>query len=171
MLKVSPEKFFVYCALIFGIILITIIPPFQSPDEDSHFKKAYVVSKGQLFPSSQDGVVGYELPTDIVQYISEGYKSYSEVILNDKTPQDYSETVFKSFSTVETTPFVYIAPSIGIVFAKVTTKLIGMDNISIVTMLQFARFFCLILYVFLVYLAIKTTPILKKHFALLDYFQ
>jgi len=43
-LKVNPEKFFVYCALIFGIILITIIPPFQSPDEDSHFKKAYVGS-------------------------------------------------------------------------------------------------------------------------------
>ena len=79
--------------------------------------------------------MGYELPTDILQYINEGYKSYSEVILNDKTPQDYSETVFKSFSTVETTPFVYIAPSIGIVFAKVTTKLIGMDNISVVTML------------------------------------
>ena len=61
MLKISPTKFFVYCALIFGIILITLIPPFQSPDEDSHFKRAYVISQGHLYPSSQNGIVGYLL--------------------------------------------------------------------------------------------------------------
>lgn len=176
MLKVSPTKFFVYCALIFGILLITIIPPFQSPDEDSHFKRAYVISKGHLFPSSRNGVVGYELPTDMIKYISEKLTyignrdqkyTYSEEILDDKLPKDYSDVVFQSFSTVEITPVAYIAPATGIAFAKITTKLIGMDNISVVTMLHFARFFSLLLYVFLVYLAIKTTPILKKTFCIL----
>ena len=71
MLKISPTRFFIYCALIFGIMLITIIPPFQSPDEDSHFKKAYVISKGQLFPTSQNGVVGYYISNDMAQYINE----------------------------------------------------------------------------------------------------
>lgn len=176
MLKIKPANFFVYCALIFGIILITIIPPFQSPDEDSHFKKSYVISKGQLFPSSQNGIVGYEIPTDMAQYISEKLSyignrdrkyTYSEEILDDKLPKDYSKVTFQNFSTVEVIPVAYIAPAIGIAFAKITTKLIGMDNISVVTMLHFARFFSLILYVFLVYLAIKTTPILKKTFCII----
>lgn len=176
MSKINPEKFFVYCALIFGILLITIIPPFQSPDEDSHFKKAYVVSKGQLFPTSKNGVVGYEIPTDMTHYISEKLKyignrdqkyTYSEEILDDKLPKDYSEVDFQTFSTAEVTPIAYVAPATGIFLGKITTKLLGMDNISVVTMLHFARFFSLLLYVFLVYLSIKTTPILKKTFCII----
>ncbi|MBR3254757.1 MAG: DUF2142 domain-containing protein [Clostridia bacterium] len=176
MLKMNPAKFFVYCALLFGILLITLIPPFQSPDEDSHFKRAYVLSKGNLFPTSQNGLVGYELPTDMVRYINEKLTfignrdkkySYSEEILDDKLPKDYSDVSFQNFSTVESTPVAYIAPAVGIVFSKVTTKLIGMDNISVATMLHFARFFSLLLYVFLVHLAIKITPILKKTFCII----
>ena len=71
MFKINPAKFFVFCALIFGILLITIIPPFQSPDEDSHFKKAYVMSQGKFFPTSRNGVVGYDIPTDMIKYIDE----------------------------------------------------------------------------------------------------
>ena len=133
MLKTSPTKFFVYCALIFGILLLSIIPPFQSPDEDSHFKKAYVISKGKLFPTSQNGVVGYEIPTDMIQYINEKLTyignrdkkyTYSQEILDDRLPKDYSDVTFQNFSTAGTTPVAYIAPAIGIIFGKVTTKLI-----------------------------------------------
>lgn len=173
MFKMNPAKFFVFCALIFGILLITIIPPFQSPDEDSHFKRAYVISKGNLFPTSRNGVVGYDVPTDMINYISEKLSyignrdrkyTYSEEILDDKLPKDYSDVTFHNFSTAEVTPIVYIAPATGIVFAKIATKIIGMNNISVVVMLHFARFFSLMMYIFLVYLAIKTTPILKKTF-------
>ena len=97
MFKMNPAKFFVFCALIFGILLITIIPPFQSPDEDSHFKKAYVISKGKFFPTSQNGIVGYDIPTDMINYINEKLSyignrdrkyTYSEEILDDKVPKD-----------------------------------------------------------------------------------
>lgn len=173
MFKMNPAKFFVFCALIFGILLITIIPPFQSPDEDSHFKRAYVISEGKLFPTSRNGIVGYDFPTDMINYISEKLTyignrdrkyTYSEEILDDKLPKDYSDTTFHNFSTAEVTPIVYIAPATGILFSRIATKIIGINNISLVTMLHFARFFSLIMYVFLVYLAIKMTPILKKTF-------
>lgn len=173
MFKINPAKFFVFCALIFGILLITIIPPFQSPDEDSHFKKAYVMSQGKFYPTSRNGVVGYDIPTDMINYISEKLTyignrdkkyTYSEEILDDKLPKDYSDVTFHNFSTVEVAPIAYIAPAAGIVFSKIATKLIGMDNISVVTMLHFARFFSLMMYIILVYLAIKMTPILKKTF-------
>ena len=59
MFNFKPATFFVYCAIIFGIILTVLIPPFQSPDEDSHFKRAYVVSYGKLYPSSENGIVRF----------------------------------------------------------------------------------------------------------------
>lgn len=176
MLKMSPAKFFVFCALIFGIILITIIPPFQSPDEDSHFKRAYVISKGHLYPESRDGVVGYEIPNEMSAYINEKLSyignrdkkySYSYAVLDDRLPQKYSDVTFQNFSTAETNPVAYIAPAAGIIFGKVTTRIIGMSSISAAVMLQFARVFSLLLYIILVYFAIKNTPILKKTFCIL----
>lgn len=173
MFKIKPEKFFVFCALTFGILLITIIPPFQSPDEDSHFKKSYVISKGEFFPTSKDGIVGYNLPVDMTNYISDKLNyignrdkkyTYSEEVLDERIPKDYLDTTFQNFSTAEITPIAYIAPAIGILFSNIVTSLLGMENISVVIMLHFARFFSLILYIFLCYVAIKKTPILKKTF-------
>mgnify|MGYP000072583915 FL=1 len=62
----SVEKKFVYIAIIFGLIIMVLTPPFQSPDEDSHFKKAYVLSKGNIFPEEQGGEAGFELPVEMV---------------------------------------------------------------------------------------------------------
>ena len=176
MLKINPVKFFVYCAFIFGIILLVLIPPFQSPDEDSHFKRAYVVSYGKLYPTVQDGKIGFYLPNKMVDYINNKLSfigdrdrkySYSELISDDRIPVDYSESSFQNFSTVETTPIVYTAPAIGIVFSRCVSHIIGLKNISIVNMLYFARFFSLIFYIIVVALAIKTTPILKKTFCMI----
>ena len=37
--------------------------------------------------------------------------TYSELIMDDRLPKDYSEKSFQNFSTAETTPIVYIAPA------------------------------------------------------------
>lgn len=176
MFKMSPVKFFVYCALIFGMILLVLIPPFQSPDEDSHFKRAYVVSYGKFYPTSQEGKVGFNLPNKMVDYINNKLTfigdrdrkySYNELVCDDRIPVDYSDSSFQNFSTVGTTPIVYVAPAIGIAFSRCVSHVIGLKNISIVNMLYFARFFSLIFYIILVGFAIKTTPILKKTFCLI----
>ena len=176
MFKISPIKFFVYCALIFGIILLVLIPPFQSPDEDSHFKRAYVVSYGKFYPTVQEGKVGFNLPNKMVDYINDKLAfigdrnkkySYNELVCDDRIPVDYSESSFQKFSTVETTPVVYAAPAVGIVFSRCVSHVIGLKNISIVNMLYFARFFSLMFYILLVALAIKITPILKKTFCMI----
>ena len=67
----SVEKKFVYLAIIFGMIIMVLTPPFQAPDENNHFKKAYVISKGNIFPEEQDGKAGFYLPKEMVQYIEE----------------------------------------------------------------------------------------------------
>lgn len=173
MIKMNPSKFFIYCALIFGILLIALIPPFQSPDEDSHFKKAYVVSTGRLYPTSENGIIGYSLPTDMIDYINKKLEfignteqkySYRELVLDERLPKDYGEKTFQNFSTAEVTPIVYAAPALGIVFSKIMNFIIGVKNPSIVNMLYFARFFSLLLYVCVIAVSIRITPILKKTF-------
>lgn len=176
MFKFNTTKFFIYCALIFGIVLIGIIPPFQSPDEDSHFKKAYVIAHGKFYPTSQNGVVGFYMPEDMIGFISEklsyaGNRDkkylYSEMILDDRLPKDYTKQVFHNFSTAEVTPIAHIAPAIGIVFSKIVEGIIGLEKFSAVNMLYFARFFSLILYIVIIAFSIKITPILKKTFCLI----
>ena len=41
------EKRFIYLSLIIGMIFMILTPPFQAPDENNHFKKAYVISRGK----------------------------------------------------------------------------------------------------------------------------
>ncbi len=61
------------------MIFILLMPPFQSPDEDSHFKKAYVLAEGNAFPDSENGTTGYYLPTEMVEYISDVVKANSDL--------------------------------------------------------------------------------------------
>jgi len=171
------EKIFVYLAIIFGLIFVMIIPPFQSPDEDSHFKKAYVVSKGNFFPVEKDNKLGYYLPDDMVNYIGEKLKyagnldkkySFKEMYFDERLPKDYTKKSFYNFSTSEINPFVYVAPATGISISRAVSFLFNLnDNESTVYMLYFARIFSLIAYTILIYFAIKTTPIMKKTFALI----
>lgn len=43
------NKLFLKLMFIFGIVFVFVIPPFQMADEDSHFKKAYLVSNLNFF--------------------------------------------------------------------------------------------------------------------------
>ena len=176
MIKLKPEKFFIYCALIFGVILMLIIPPFQSPDEDSHFKRAYVISQGKLYPTVRDGIIGFELPAKMIKYINDKLQfignterkySYSELLKDDRLPEDYGEKTFQNFSTVPITPVAYMIPALGIFFSRIINAILGLDNISFVNMLYFARFFSLVFYIIVIAFAIKITPILKKTFCLI----
>ena len=46
-----------------------IIPPFQSPDEDAHIERAYLLSKGKVFLVVHDGVTGGAIDTGLSAYI------------------------------------------------------------------------------------------------------
>lgn len=167
-----PEKTFVYLALIFGVIFIVITPPFQSPDEDSHFKKSYLISEGVFFPTTKEGVLGNYIESSIVDYVDTNrdtlsgnldYKfSYKDMYYQQFLPRGYTGEKFYNYSTASVSPVAYISPATGILFAKVTSKIIYSTSANTLYMLYFARFFSLIFYIFLIYLAVKTTPILKK---------
>lgn len=162
---------FIYLALIFGLIFIFLTPPFQSPDEDSHFKKAYLISKGQIIKSSDNIIDGYYLPQDMIKYSYEktskmsnrNWKyTYSDFYNDNFMTVEYSNEILSDFSAEDVSIIPYIPASVGIFIARHTSNMLISGMPSTAYMLYFARFFNLIAYVILGALAIKITPILKK---------
>lgn len=173
--KFSIEKKYLYIALIFGILFVFIVPPFQSPDEDSHFKKAYQVSKGKLYPEVKKNVIGNYFPTEMLNYIKTKTKyignrdkkyKYSEMVLDQYTKLNYEERKFTSYSTVSVTPIAYLVPATGIIFSKICAKIFDLESVNTAYMLYFARFFSIIFMSFIMYLSIKITPVFKRTFAI-----
>ena len=167
---------FVYFAIIFGTLFIFLTPPFQSPDEDSHFKKAYTVSRARLFKESANGVVGYYLPNEMVNYIAdknskmshrEWKYTYEQLYGDNFVPADYTRESVYQFSTQDMTIIPYLPSAIGIFIARHTSAAFIGGECSAAYMLYFARFFNLIMYCILGAFAIKFTPLLKNTIAVI----
>lgn len=166
------SKIFVISALFFGFIIMMIIPPFQVPDEAQHFEKAYVMSQGKFNPENHNGKLGYYISQEVVETVEDYTQrvfgdrdkkiSYSSMILDDRLPRDYGDVQFVSFSTASSNILVHIVPTIGILCGKAIARLTQGGHASVVFLLYFARFANLIMYVIMVGLAIKLSPILKK---------
>lgn len=47
---IEPHRVFPLLALVYGLSLVFLTPPFQSPDEPAHFYRAYQISEGHFLP-------------------------------------------------------------------------------------------------------------------------
>lgn len=172
MKNLKEEKIYVYIALIIGILFVFLTPPFLSPDEDTHFIKAYLIANGKLYPTtSKYGYVGNRIPKQIIKYVNAKNKfssnmekkySYKEYFNEQYDYLDTQKTQFISYSTSRVFPYIYAVPSIGILFSKIMAKIFDLDSASVAYMLQFARLFSLIFTMFIMYHAIRITPVFKK---------
>lgn len=172
----SVEKKFVYLAIIFGLIIMVLTPPFQAPDENNHFKKAYVISKGNIFPEEQDGKAGFYLPKEMVQYIEEQNSKagdfeekfeFKDLYMKERLPAGYSGTQFYNFSTASQNPLGHCVQAAGISVGQIFAHILDVKDPSVVYQLYFARVFNLLFYVVVIAISIKLTPILKKTFAMI----
>ena len=173
MSKWTEHKIYIYLALFFGLLFVFLTPPFQSPDEDSHFKKAYVISKGQILPKKVDNKLTYKLPQNMNIYIYEQLAkmgkrnekySYENYYLDQTLRVDYGEQKYYEFSTVGCPLIAHIIPSIGIMVGNISSHIIleGDGSAPASYLVYFARLACLLFYVIVCYFAIKRTPIYKK---------
>ncbi|MFQ9923483.1 MAG: DUF2142 domain-containing protein [Beduini sp.] len=172
----SISRQFVFLSLIFGFILMVVIPPFQSPDEDSHFKKAYVISRGDFYPSVNGESTGYYLPDKMINYINEKLtyigdldkkQTYEEVLNQERDTSGFLNYTFQGFSTDSVIPLGHFIPAVGIFAGKTLGYVFGLEHFSTVYMLYFARLGCLIFYITIVALAIRLSPAFKKSFMLI----
>lgn len=169
--EIKPEKFFIYISLIVGLLFVFIIPPMQSPDENSHFKRAYTISKLDFYPKQVNSIIGFTIENDILDFVEDSQNSlstlddkynFSKLYYSQFLERNYRGETFVTFSTVQTTPFAYTFSSLGIIFSKIFSKIIYKISAPPLFMLLFARLFNLIGYILITYFAIKKTPKFKK---------
>ncbi|MCI8588546.1 MAG: DUF2142 domain-containing protein [Bacilli bacterium] len=171
MKKVEIEKLFLLLGFFFGCLFIFLIPPFQSPDEDSHFKKAYTISEGRFYALSNGKISGLKIPDVMHLYIEDklsvredlDYKyTYKDFYSDQFFPSDFSHKTLREVSTSKVAPIAHLIPATGILFAKLVSPIFVDGTPSTAFMLYFARFFSLISYLTIGYFALKVTPVFKK---------
>lgn len=172
-LKIS--TLFVKIMLLIGLLMVFIVPPFQMADEDSHFKKAFLVSTGVFFSETNpDGVKGNYLPNAVLNFedshrylinnINNKY-NFEKFYLSSSLPVDYTEKTFVSYSTMHTNPILYIPQAIFMFLTRVLFYLFGMGNSSIptpATYMYAGRIGNLLFYMGCMYLSLKYIPFYKR---------
>src|SRR4051812_35126073 len=103
---INPGKFFLAVSLIFGICFILLTPPFQVPDEFSHFFRAWQISEGRILSEKTNNRAGGELPLSLEKIALPFYPMlYSGVRFRDISidslagiPENNAEKKFYDFN-------------------------------------------------------------------------
>lgn len=171
--NITIEKMFLIISIVFGLLLVFIVPPFQSPDEDTHFLKSYLISKGDFYLKQNGKKVGFNISINLNDYIADKKNmmsdlskkyTYSDQYYDQLLSFDYNEEIFKNITTGQTTIIAHIIPAIGIKIASLIPSFNDGGNVGPAVLLQYARIVCLIVYTLIGYFAIKITPKFKKTF-------
>lgn len=165
----NPEIAFVWIGAIWGSLFVVYTPPFQVPDENRHFYRAYQLSEGTLVGTKQNNVGGGDLPNSVI-YASESTSHlrfhrerkyhFRDTVILLGFPLDPQERTFIPFASVIYSPIPYVPGILAILPAR----LLGLPPIL---MMYFGRMFNFITWLTLTYLAIRITPIYKWLFLLL----
>ena len=165
-----PDKVFIVLAAAFGLLFVFLTPPFQVPDEPNHFYRAFQISEGQFTSVKQEGDIGGRVPTSLVQAVRTyvplifvpGERMLLEDLLNSwRQPLKPDERQFASFpNTAHYSPVPYLPQALGIRIGKTF-------NLPPVALLCLGRIFNLACWSFLVFVAIRLTPVYPWLLALL----
>lgn len=159
------EKIFFVIAIVFGITFSIINAPFQDPDENAHFYRAYQLSTGQILEERVNQKVGGFLPKSIlntynevtagVTFHSNVSQDFNKVKKFIKIKLDKKNVVFEDFNTAAMySPIVYIPQVIGIEIGKI----FGLSPLMLMYLGRIANLIC---WASVVYIAIKILPFKK----------
>jgi uncharacterized membrane protein len=149
-----------------GLAMIVLTPPFQVPDEEAHFFRAYQVSTLNLSLEKRNGRVGAELPVSI----SNTHLLFKDIILNESCKTDLSRYRLAlgmtdnrpEFCTpiLPYPPAAYIAQAFGIFLGRIA-------GAPPIIYFYLGRVLNLALFLFLAITAIRLLPFMKWGLALL----
>ncbi len=160
----EPHLFFVPFAFVCGFFYILLTPPFQVPDEENHFYRAWQISTGQLSAVQIDNRVGGYVPANLVEFAS-AFKPLplnphqkitpEELCKASKIPLDPNHEVFVDFpNTSYYLPVSYLPQALAIF-------IFGWLGFSPFFLLYLARLASLLFWIFLMYHAIRIIPVQK----------
>jgi len=164
----NPIRFFLITALLFGLIYLFLIPPFQFPDEGHHYYRAYHISDGNFFgEKTLDSRFGGMIPKSMVKFENDfrflrynyNQKSnYKSIIDHNQSPLEKNKRIFADFPNVAYyAPFPYFPQSIGIGFGK-------MINAPPLTLLYLSRMVAFLCWLLIVWWGLRIVPFHKWTF-------
>lgn len=153
----KPENIFLIFAIIFGVSLVIITPPFQVPDETLHFRTSY------RFSNFGDNYIPQSLVTTAnafqnIPFHRERKTSVEQILSFINIPLDRDNKTH--FQVDLYSPIPYIPQIIGISIGKIF-------DLSPLILMYFGRIANLVVWIFLIYMAIRISPIAKWLFFLL----
>ncbi len=163
--KICIESFFVIFAFFFGVMLIFLTPPLQSPDEPAHFSRAYSVSEGHFIAKKMNNVSGDYVPLSLFKFEnSVGYLTFksnerisydilkkSSLIALEKENKVFGDQKYQAlYSAIS-----YLPQSIGIFIFRHFID-------SVYWILIGGKLFLLIFYIVCGVISIKSIPFLKE---------
>ena len=162
----QPHSLFLLVGIIFGGIFIVITPPLQGPDEQSHFLQTYMITEGNFinnpddtYPVSLKSTYKTVFYNDDIRFKpTEKYESYrTKDALSIKLSPSIRETSSGYLQRTNYAPTNYIPQSIMVFLGK-------LFGLSPVLLTYLARIGGLVVWLLMVYFAIKITPIGKWAF-------
>ena len=157
----NPSSFFLVFGLAIGMLFVVIIPPFQVPDEQVHFYKAYSISElnfiqdnmgatasGASIPTALSEYAGVTMRNDLTNNTSTRY-TRDTITQSLKIKVNRSERIDGSFVNLATySPVAYFPQVVGIWVASIFS-----DRVAV--MFYAARLFNLLFYIGVVYCALR----------------
>src|SRR6516162_10367521 len=126
------ERVYLVLALVFGGGFLVLTPPFQAPDEEAHFRRAYSLSEGRAVcikrgNESGDlqprGLSAYCAPYAGIAYHAEQKSSFATIRASADTSFDADNREFVAFSNAAMhPPLVYVPQASGIFAARLCSS-------------------------------------------------
>jgi len=157
-------KLFLPFAIIFGLAMTFLTPPFQSPDEPAHFLRAYQVSDFTFIPDVEGNASGGYLPESLFEtilifdlnspeHINKLTREMMRKALNVPLKKE-TKGILPFPNVAIYFPVLYIPQATGIFIGK-------LFNFPPIILLYLARIFNLGFWILLIYTAIKWIPFNK----------
>ncbi len=162
-IEAKPEKVFLCLAIVFGLTIVFVTPPFQSPDEYAHFYRAYLVSQGEIIPDRNSTIpssvinFGVNVMPDPFHLVHKNKQSIKTLLAQFSQPLNPSERVPAFQHTVTTyaySPVAYLPQALGILLGRLA-------NFPPILIHYMGRLANLWVWIILSWLALQTTPIGK----------
>ncbi|MDD4909426.1 MAG: DUF2142 domain-containing protein [Candidatus Omnitrophica bacterium] len=147
-----------------GILFVFITPPFQAPDEDLHFYRAFHVSEGNIKASLRSGTAGGHLPRSLedtvkvfsgVSFFHKHKQKIGDIISAAGRPLDSEDRVFINLRAMaRLSPVAYIPQALGIMLGR-------LFDLPVLILMYLGRIFNLLFWILVMRRAIKNIPLLK----------
>jgi uncharacterized membrane protein len=158
------EWVFGILAIVVGLFMAFVTPPFQSPDEDAHFFRAVQISEGRVIAEREGNRVGGNIPGKVAFAVMpfermefRPWEKVDKAAVKSLLKEPYSAEprVWRDFMhTAIYSPVAYAPAVVGIWIAR----LCGSSTLG---MLYASRVATLLCWAVLVFFAIRATPMFK----------